>query len=128
MSFNVLICDDSSLARKMAARSLPDGFAEQVFQAEDGAQALAMLSRQRMDLMLLDLTMPNVDGIDVLNAIKAQGIEVFVVVVSGDIQPQMRARVMALGALDFLAKPISKPSLQAVLERYGFILTEALAG
>ncbi|MCU7555486.1 response regulator [Alteromonas sp. ASW11-19] len=128
MSFNVLICDDSALARKMAARSLPEGFAEKVFQAEDGAQALTMLRQQRMDLMLLDLTMPNVDGIDVLNAIKAQGIEVFVVVVSGDIQPQMRTRVMQLGALDFLAKPISKASLQAVLERYGFILTEALAG
>ncbi len=128
VSFNVLVCDDSSLARKMAIKSLPSGFAEHVFQAANGAEGMEVLMQTRMDLLLLDLTMPEMDGIAVLEAIKAHGIEVFVIVVSGDIQPQMREKVLSLGALDFLPKPVSQAALQKVLERYGFILTEALAG
>ncbi|QJR80077.1 response regulator [Alteromonas pelagimontana] len=119
MSFNVLICDDSSLARKMARRSLPRGLAKEVFQASNGQEALAVISQHPVELLILDLTMPILDGVGVLEEIRAQMLEVFVVVVSGDIQPQMREKVLKLGALDFIPKPVDTRQLSDTLHRFG---------
>ena len=119
MSFKVLVCDDSSLARKLAARSLPPGFASEVYQACNGEQALDLLDTHAIELLLLDLTMPVMDGVAVLEAIKASLKDIFVIVVSGDVQPQMREKVMKLGALDFIAKPIDSVRLGQILNQYG---------
>ena len=76
--------------------------------------------------------MPILGGIDVLSEIKRRQLKTFVIVVSGDIQPMMREKVMSLGALSFIEKPIKKELLTSVLRRFGFILPEtqqsALAG
>lgn len=119
MDFSVLICDDSSLARKMAKRSLPASFAGNLYQAENGIQALDVLERHPIALLLLDLTMPVLDGIGVLEEIRRRSLEVFVIVVSGDIQPQMREKALRLGALDFIAKPIDAGHLSQVLTKFG---------
>ena len=95
MSFPVLICDDSSLARKMVRKSLPEPFTEQVYTAENGQQALQLLEQQPICLLFLDLTMPLMDGVEVLQTIKERSLEVFVIVISGDIQPQMQERVLS---------------------------------
>lgn len=117
----ILICDDSGLARKQAARSLPAGLAQQLLFAENGADALALLAAHPIDLMLLDLTMPVLDGFATLAALRERDIECGVVVVSGDIQPQAREKVLALGALDFIQKPIDPDRLRQTLTNYGFI-------
>lgn len=119
MSFPVLICDDSSLARKMVLRSLPDDINQNVYTAENGEEALQILEQQPIALLFLDLTMPLMDGVEVLKSIKQKSIEVFVIVVSGDIQPQMQERVMSLGALDFIKKPVDSVRLEGVLQRFG---------
>lgn len=119
MSFNVLICDDSVLARKMAKKCLPEGFASTIHQASNGVEALSILDSQPVEVVLLDLTMPVLDGVGVLEAIKQRNLDVFVVVVSGDIQPQMREKVLQLGALDFVPKPVNPDLLQTVFSRYG---------
>jgi len=126
MDFNILICDDSALARKVARRNLPDDLANQIFEASNGMDALEIMGLHRIDLVLLDLTMPVLDGIGVLEEIKRRKLEVFVVVVSGDIQPVMKTRVIELGALAFIEKPMKPAPLEAVLRRYGFILPETL--
>ncbi|UTA49084.1 response regulator [Simiduia sp. 21SJ11W-1] len=117
----ILICDDSGMARKQAARSLPAGFAEQITFAEHGAMAMEVLAQQTIDLLLLDLTMPVMDGFETLAAIRERQIECGIVVISGDIQPQAREKVMALGALDFIQKPIDTDKLHKTLRDYGFI-------
>lgn len=124
MSFNILICDDSALARKMARRNLPDGFAETIYEVSNGMDALEVLAHHTIDLVLLDLTMPILGGIGVLSEIKRRQLKTFVIVVSGDIQPMMREKVMSLGALGFIEKPIKKELLTAVLRRFGFILPD----
>lgn len=83
--------------------------------------ALEVLASETIDLMLLDLTMPVMDGFETLAAIRERQIECGVVVISGDIQPQAREKVMALGALDFIQKPIDSAKLQKTLRDYGFI-------
>ena len=119
MSFPVLICDDSKLGRKSVQRCLPEGFASDVFMAGHGQEAMDVLRMQDITVLFLDLTMPVMDGVEVLEAIKAEKIEVFVVVVSGDVQPQMRERVLGLGALDFINKPLTPEKLIGSLQAYG---------
>ncbi len=97
MSFPVLICDDSALARKQMARSLPAALNANITFAEHGLDALQILQQQTFNLMFLDLTMPELDGFGTLEEMKSRGISTPVVVVSGDIQPKAKERVMALG-------------------------------
>lgn len=119
MSFPVLICDDSAIARKMVQRSLPENFASEVDLATNGQEAVEKLQESTYALLFLDLTMPIMDGIEVLQEIKNKCIEVFVIVISGDIQPEMKQRVEKLGALDFIEKPVDGHKLQSVLQRFG---------
>ncbi len=119
MSFPVLICDDSAIARKMVLRSLPENFASEIHLATNGQEALDHLSQSETALMFLDLTMPVMDGLEVLREVKRRCIEVFVIVISGDIQPEMKKRVANLGALDFIEKPVDGPRLANTLTRFG---------
>lgn len=124
MGFNILICDDSALARKMARRSLPKGLAEAIYEVSNGMDALEVLGHHTIDLVLLDLTMPVLGGLSVLSEIKRRQLETFVIVISGDIQPIMQEKVMSLGALSFIEKPIKSEELTLVLQRFGFILPD----
>jgi chemotaxis protein CheY-P-specific phosphatase CheC len=114
----VLICDDSNLARKQMARSLPADWQEKISFAGHGQEALEVLKRQPIDLLFLDLNMPILDGYEVLQAIAQQKIPVKVVVVSGDIQPEARERVLGYGALDFIRKPVAAEKLTEVLQQF----------
>ncbi|WP_434528589.1 response regulator [Vibrio sp. K4] len=116
MSFPVLICDDSALARKQMARSLPATLNADVTFAIHGKNALEELAQKEFKLMFLDLTMPEMDGFETLENMKRLGIQTPVVVVSGDIQPKAKERVFALGAKAFIQKPIGKDELIATLK------------
>jgi chemotaxis protein CheY-P-specific phosphatase CheC len=115
MSFPVLICDDSALARKQMARTLPASLNAEITFAIHGRDALEKLAETQFKLMFLDLTMPELDGFETLEEIRRLGIEVPVVVVSGDIQPKAKDRVSSLGAKAFIQKPIDKAILTDVL-------------
>lgn len=117
MSFPVLICDDSALARKQMARSLPPALNAEITFAVHGRDGIEKLNQAEFKLMFLDLTMPELDGFETLEEIRKQGISVPVVVVSGDIQPKAKQRVMELGAKAFIQKPIDKTILNDVLKQ-----------
>lgn len=120
---NILICDDSGMARKQMARALPAGLAGQVFFSENGLEALKTLGTETIDLLFLDLTMPVMDGFETLEQIRLHQIDCMVIVVSGDIQPEARKRVMELGALAFLSKPVAPDTLLPLLHSYGLLDT-----
>ncbi|GMM91183.1 response regulator [Vibrio fortis] len=115
MSFPVLICDDSALARKQMARSLPPSLNADITFAVHGLNALEELASNQFKLMFLDLTMPELDGYGTLEEMQRLGNTTPVVVVSGDIQPKAKQKVMDLGAKAFLKKPIDQEALKAVL-------------
>ncbi|MEZ8855798.1 response regulator [Vibrio atlanticus] len=115
MSFPVLICDDSALARKQMARSLPSSLNADITFAVHGLNALEELAQNQFKLMFLDLTMPELDGYGTLEEMQRLGDNTPVVVVSGDIQPKAQQRVMDLGAKAFLQKPIDKEVLKGIL-------------
>ncbi|ASI93755.1 MULTISPECIES: response regulator [Vibrio] len=116
MSFPVLICDDSALARKQMARSLPATLNADITFAIHGKNALEELAQKEFKLMFLDLTMPEMDGFETLEEMRRLGNTTPVVVVSGDIQPKAKERVFALGAKAFIQKPIGKDELKATLK------------
>ncbi len=120
-TFSLLVCDDSSMARKQLLRALPAAWPVTVSQACHGQEALDLLRTQHFDLLLLDLTMPVLDGYGVLAAIRAEGLQCPVIVVSGDVQDEAMRRVTELGALAFLKKPAEPALLEETLQRLGFL-------
>lgn len=86
--FSVLVCDDSLVARKQVAKCLPQDWDVAVHFAKNGQEAVTALSEGKGDLLLLDLNMPVLDGYGTLEAIKNQGLNTKVIVISGDIQPE----------------------------------------
>lgn len=116
---SVIVCDDSRFARQQLIRSLPAGLAHNLAVASHGEEALHLLRQGLGDLLFLDLNMPGLDGYQVLEAIRAEQLQTMVIVVSGDIQQQAHERILQLGALAFLRKPLASQELLEVLGRYG---------
>jgi len=121
MSVPVIICDDSAVARKSLARALPAGWDVTLTLASGGAEALSAIREGKGDILFLDLTMPEVDGFAVLEAIRREDLPTMVIVVSGDIQPESQRRVAQLGAVAFLKKPVNSEELTTVLRDYGVL-------
>ncbi|MCK7460309.1 response regulator [Idiomarina aminovorans] len=117
----VLICDDSKVARKSIELSLPKSWDIEVRFAENGQEALDLVEQGLAELLFLDLTMPVMDGFEVLQNIRERELDCLTIVVSGDIQEASQRRVEKLGALGFIKKPIVTEELQSLLQRYGLI-------
>ena len=123
MISTVLVVDDSKSSRRVNTALLHGVFGDAVayLEASGGEAALELLGSQAVDLVLLDLTMPGMSGFDVLAALQERKSTATVIVVSADIQTQARARVAALGAAGFIAKPIQPEVLRAECERLGVL-------
>jgi len=121
MAIPLLICDDSNMARKQVARSLPDGWDVDVTFATNGEEGLAAIREGKGEMVFLDLTMPVLDGFGVLEAVKNEGLKAMVIVISGDIQPEAKERVRSLGAMAFIQKPVNKEKLASTLAEYGLL-------
>lgn len=119
MYTRILICDDSAMARKQMARALPQDWNTELQYAANGREALDLVREGQADLLLLDLNMPDMDGYEVLEAIRKEDLPVMTLVVSGDIQPEARKRVLAQGAIDFVRKPVKASMLADLLEQFG---------
>lgn len=119
MTTSIVICDDSSMARKQMARSLPDNWDVDITFAHDGFEGLRAINNTRAEIMFLDLNMPEMDGYEVLRAIREMDLPTMVIVVSGDIQPEAYQRVVKLGALDFIKKPVASGQIEELLKKYG---------
>ena len=118
MAIPVLIVDDSAMSRKMMSRALPAGMDYEITEAANGEEALSAWRAGKGDVILLDLTMPVMDGYTTLEKIKTESLDAFVIVVSADIQPKAKERVKKLGAVAFMKKPIDKKALATVLKKY----------
>jgi CheY-like chemotaxis protein len=126
MPIPVIICDDSSFARKQVTRALPAGWDVNLTFCANGREAVAAIEAGQGDILLLDLTMPVMDGFEVLEYIRKQDLPTLPIVISGDIQPESYKRVMSLGAVAFIKKPVDPAELTQVLDEFGVlgILTE----
>ena len=118
----VVVVDDSALMRNIVTRSLTRAGVEVVGSARDGDEALALCERERPDAMTLDLTMPGLDGLGVLRALRARANGNIPVVVVSAFSAAHGARAvdaLAEGAFDLVPKPTANESLDAFIESLG---------
>lgn len=118
---SVLICDDSLVARKQVAKCLPQDLNGSVNFAKHGAEAITAILDSRVDVLLLDLNMPVLDGYGTLQQIQELELGTKTIVVSGDIQSEAKERVKALGALDFIHKPVDSEELIRTLQKHNLL-------
>lgn len=124
MTTQVLICDDSSFARKQMARALPSNWDIELSYAANGAEALDLIRKGKGDILFLDLNMPVMDGYQTLEGILKEDLPAMSIVVSGDIQPEAVKRVKNLGALEFIKKPVDGALIVQILSDYGVSIEE----
>ncbi len=111
----VLVVDDSRVHRARVRAALTQhGF--EVFEATRGAQALAVVPLHAPDLVLLDLMLPDIDGIAVLRELRRVSGGLPVLVTTADQQEMTVHLLRTLGALDVLFKPVHLPSLVEAVE------------
>ncbi|WP_278929870.1 response regulator [Pseudomonas qingdaonensis] len=120
-TMSLLVCDDSMVARKQVLRALPANWPVTVTEASDGRQAVDAIRRGLGQVVLLDLTMPTMDGYQVLAALRDEGLSPKVIVISGDVQEEAVRRVLDLGALAFLKKPFDQDELRRLLAQLGLL-------
>ncbi|NVK55615.1 MAG: response regulator [Alteromonadaceae bacterium] len=121
MSLTVLVADDSKLSRRSVIRAIPSELDATVKEASNGREAIEQLSDTEIQLLLLDLTMPEVDGVGVLEYLSGQPKAPDVIVISADFQPEKQRIVMSLGAKRFLRKPLNQEELAMTLFELGYL-------
>lgn len=110
----ILVVDDSALSRKISRRILEEA-GHSVEEAADGLSALERYALARPDLVLLDVTMSEMNGLEVLRQLRAMDPDARVVMATADVQSSTRTLSEAGGAVGFVLKPLARESiLQAV--------------
>ena len=106
----ILVVDDEDIVRTSCSRALsPEGY--EVRLAKNGVEGLKMASEERFDLVLTDLKMPDMDGIEVLRIIKEQWPETAVIIVTGYQTVDTAVKAIKLGAYDYIEKPFTPDAL-----------------
>lgn len=114
---NVLIVDDSRAMRLILSRILRQTglVSGEITEAENGAEALALVRADAPDLVMSDWNMPEMSGIEFLQALRAEGVEVPFVFVTSESTTEMRERASAAGAASLIAKPFTRELLEQEL-------------
>jgi two-component system chemotaxis response regulator CheY len=117
MSEKILVIDDSRMVRQQVGRAL-EGAGFTVVEATDGADALEKLAATPETRMIVcDVNMPRMSGIEFLENIQAQGLRLAVVMLTTEGQPEMIARAKSLGAKGWIVKPFKPDQLVAVARK-----------
>jgi len=105
---NVLIADDDTDVRNVIADALRVGDEINITEARNGIDALLAIGRSKPDMIILDVRMPNMNGYDVCERLKADNDvrKIKIIAISGDHSPEVRERIIAAGADMFFTKPL----------------------
>jgi two-component system chemotaxis response regulator CheY len=114
----ILVVDDSETIRQEIARVLQvAGFA--VLEARDGVEALEIIGREKLNMMILDVNMPRLNGLDMLEQLMAdpKRQDVPVLMLTTEAQPSMIARAKKAGAKGWVIKPLKAQELLSVVNK-----------
>ena len=115
---SVLVCDDAAFMRKQISVILKDGGYDVVGEAEDGKIAVELYNKTMPDFVILDITMPVMDGLDALKAILTINPNAKVIMCSAMGNQQNVVEAIRAGAKDFILKPPTSQKLLEVMEKY----------
>ncbi|OHB24867.1 MAG: hybrid sensor histidine kinase/response regulator [Desulfuromonadaceae bacterium GWC2_58_13] len=110
----ILIVDDESVIRDLCSRALK-GY--RILQAEDGEQALNILDHERVDVVLADVMMPQVNGLDLLKTVKDKTPNQIVVIMTGYADKEIILRALKSDADDFITKPMNLLQLKTTIDK-----------
>ncbi|MGA6926450.1 MAG: response regulator [Desulfosarcina sp.] len=116
MATKILLVDDEKGIRKVLGISLMD-IGYQVLTAQDGKEALAVFRREAPPIVLTDIKMPHMDGIDLLRQIKVESPDTEVIMLTGHGDMDLAIKCLKLEATDFITKPINDDALEIALKR-----------
>ena len=120
MAKNILVCDDAAFMRMMIKDILTKNGYNVAGEAENGAKAVEKYAEVKPDLVLMDITMPEMDGIQALKKIKASDPSAMVIMCSAMGQQAMVIEAIQAGAKDFIVKPFqAERVLEAVKKGVG---------
>lgn len=119
MGKKILLVDDAAFMRKMIKETLSKNGYTELYEAVDGADAVEKYSEIKPDLVIMDITMPNMDGLEALKAIRAKDGNANIVMCSAMGQESMVMDAVRSGAKDFIVKPFKA---DRVLKTVGNIL------
>jgi two-component system chemotaxis response regulator CheY len=120
MRVKVLIVEDSKASREYIAATVEAVEGIEAVVTSSGFEALKLLPRHRFDLIITDINMPDINGLELINFVKKnpnyRDVPLFIITTEG--RDQDRERGMALGAAEYLVKPFQPGSLEGLLRRY----------
>ena len=114
----ILVTDDSRVMRQIVIRTLRQaGYDDHdIIQAADGKEAFDMVASEQPDLVLSDWNMPEMTGIECLEALRASGSQVKFGFVTSEGSPEMREKAANAGALFLIAKPFNEDTFKEALD------------
>ena len=117
MAKKILLVDDAAFMRKMIKDTLSKNGYTELFEAVDGADAVEKFGEIGPDLVIMDITMPNMDGLEALKTIKAAHPDANIVMCSAMGQEAMVIEAIKSGAKDFIVKPFKPDRILATAEK-----------
>lgn len=116
MARKILITDDSGFSRK-ALRRILENQGYEVAEATDGMNAIELFMMESPEAVFLDLTMPGLNGLEVISKLKHINPAVPIIIASADIQESTRKMALELGATVYLHKPFNEEIVRATLSK-----------
>lgn len=113
----IMICDDAAFMRMLIKDTLQKAGYTDIVEAADGKIAYEMFASEKPDLIFMDITMPNMTGIEALAAIKQSCPMAQVVMCSAMGQEAMVMEAIKLGAMDFIVKPFKPDRLLTTVKK-----------
>jgi len=117
----ILIADDAAFSRMTMIGALTEEGYEMIIQASDGEEAVALFKEHKPELVILDISMPNLTGMEALEQIREYDENARVIIISSQGQEAKIKSAVGLGAIDYLVKPF-KP--ERLVQAVGNILSQ----
>ena len=116
----VLIVDDTSVTMSLIRAAIEDIEGLDIEEAHSGFEALKVLPRQSFDIILVDINMPDINGLELLNFIKTNEHykTIPVIIISTESSEEDRKKGISLGAAGYLTKPFSPEDLQETVKKH----------
>jgi DNA-binding response OmpR family regulator len=119
MAYKILTVDDSTTIRKIVRRAL-DNFNCEIIEAQNGVEGLATANKEKPDMILLDITMPVMTGIEMLEKLKGERDlkEIPVIMLTAESGKEAVTKAVRMGIKDYIVKPFKGPELVERIQKH----------